>query len=236
MVESLFVVSNVSKTFTNRQQSVYAVRNLNFRVQKNAFTVIAGRSGSGKTTTLNILGLLTPPETGEIEFDGVPAPCRDPRRSERMRTTQIGLVFQQFNLIPSLTIRENVEFPLLLLKRSRKQRRRAALETLEGLGLQDLADRFPDQVSGGQQQRAAIARALVKEPKVVLADEPTASLDTETSEQFVRFAHDLQRRYKTSFVLSSHDPVVIAAADEVLTMQDGAVIESQCREAQHDVF
>jgi putative ABC transport system ATP-binding protein len=214
------VVKDVTKTYRLGATTVTALAGVSIRVEAGEFLAVAGPSGSGKTTLLNLIGCLDRPTSGEVVIDGEPVGGLSPGQQARFRARRLGFVFQTFSLIPVLTAWENVEYPLLLQRRRDgvAARVRAALEQV---GLGDRARHRPAELSGGQQQRVAIARALVTEPALVLADEPTANLDSRTGHEVVELMRRLNREHGTTFVFSTHDPRVITAADRVLELCDG---------------
>jgi putative ABC transport system ATP-binding protein len=215
---SLVAVKDVTKTYRLGTQDVTALGGVSMSVEAGEFLAIAGPSGSGKTTLLNLIGCLDTPTSGAIEIDGELVSDLTAGRRADLRARKLGFVFQTFNLIPVLTAWENVEYPLLLTKRGDAARVRAALEQV---GLGDRARHRPPELSGGQQQRVAIARALVTEPALVLADEPTANLDSKTGSDIVALMRRLNRERHTTFVFSTHDPRIMKAADRVLEISDG---------------
>ena len=213
-------VTDVSKTYRLGEVMVTALAGVSLAVKAGEFLAVAGPSGSGKTTLLNLIGCLDTPSSGEIAIDGEAIGGLSAGRRADLRARKLGFVFQTFNLIPVLTAWENVEYPLLL------QRRRADVAArvqaaLEHVGLADRARHRPTELSGGQQQRVAIARALVTEPALVLADEPTANLDSRTGHEIVELMRRLNRERGTTFVFSTHDPRIVNAADRVLEISDG---------------
>jgi putative ABC transport system ATP-binding protein len=214
------VVKDVSKTYRLGSQTVIALDGVSLTVEAGEFLAVAGPSGSGKTTLLNLIGCLDTPTAGEIEVDGERVGALSAGQRADLRARKLGFVFQTFNLIPVLTAYENVEYPLLLRRRRGDvgARVRAALDQV---GLGDRAGHRPTELSGGQQQRVAIARALVGEPALVLADEPTANLDSATGQAVVELMRRLNRERGTTFVFSTHDPRIMAAADRVLEISDG---------------
>jgi putative ABC transport system ATP-binding protein len=214
------VVKDVTKTYRLGATTVTALAGVSIRVEAGEFLAVAGPSGSGKTTLLNLIGCLDRPTSGEVVIDGEPVGGLSPGQQARFRARRLGFVFQTFSLIPVLTAWENVEYPLLLQRRRDgvAARVRAALEQV---GLGDRARHRPAELSGGQQQRVAIARAQVTEPALVLADEPTANLDSRTGHEVVELMRRLNREHGTTFVFSTHDPRVITAADRVLELCDG---------------
>jgi putative ABC transport system ATP-binding protein len=213
-------VANVSKTYRLGKVSVTALGGVSLAVQAGEFLAVAGPSGSGKTTLLNLIGCLDTPTSGEITIDGEAIGRLTAGRRADLRARKLGFVFQTFNLIPVLTAWENVEYPLLL-QRGRRDVAARVRGALEQVGLADRARHRPPELSGGQQQRVAIARALVTEPALVLADEPTANLDSRTGHEIVELMRRLNRERRTTFVFSTHDPRIVAAADRVLEISDG---------------
>jgi putative ABC transport system ATP-binding protein len=219
-VNAPVVVDDVSKDYRLGTVTVPALAGISLRVEAGEFLAIAGPSGSGKTTLLNLIGCLDTPTSGEVIVDGEPVRRLTPRQRADLRASKIGFIFQTFNLIPVLTAAENVEYPLLLRKRAPDHRERIA-RALGQVGLADRARHRPSELSGGQQQRVAIARALVGDPALVLADEPTANLDSRTGHDIVELMRRLNRERGTTFVFSTHDPHIMTAADRVVEISDG---------------
>jgi putative ABC transport system ATP-binding protein len=219
-VASPVTVKDVTKTYQLGKLTVTALAGVSLTVQAGEFLAVAGPSGSGKTTLLNLIGCLDTPTSGEIEIDGEPVGTLSPGRRADLRARKLGFVFQTFNLIPVLTAYENVEYPLLIHRRGGPLASRVRT-ALEQVGLADRARHRPSELSGGQQQRVAVARALVSEPAVVLADEPTANLDSRTGQDVIELMRRLNRERGTTFVFSTHDPRIMAAADRVLELSDG---------------
>ena len=222
----LVEVTNVRKDFNTGKVVVQALRGLDLTIHAGDFLAIVGPSGSGKTTLLNLIGALDLPTSGRVRvFD---RDLADLSRRERadLRLKSLGFVFQAYNLVPVLTARENVEF-VLELQGVGKEREQTALATLADLGLGDLADRRPNELSGGQQQRVAVARALASSPRLVLADEPTANLDSQNSEALLRMMRDLRDEHGMTFVFSTHDPLVVSYASRVVTLRDGTVVSDE---------
>ena len=213
-------VDHVSKTYRLGKVGVTALDDVSFSVATAEFVAIAGPSGSGKTTLLNLIGCLDTPTAGEILIDGEPVSALSAGARADVRARKLGFVFQTFNLIPVLTAWENVEYSLLIRPRDGDRRARVSA-ALEQVGLGDRAHHRPPELSGGQQQRVAIARALVGEPALVLADEPTANLDSATGRDIVELMRRLNREREVTFVFSTHDPRIMSAADRVLEISDG---------------
>jgi putative ABC transport system ATP-binding protein len=217
------------KTFTTGKLEVRALRGVDLEVRGREFLALVGPSGSGKTTLLNLIGALDRPTAGELRVLGQPIGSLSRRRRAELRLRSIGFVFQAYNLVPVLTARENVEFVLEMQGLAAPARRARALETLEELGLAELADRRPRELSGGQQQRVAVARAVASRPRLVLADEPTANLDGENAEILMHLMRDLRDRHGMTFLFSTHDARVVAHALRVVTLVDGRVARDEER-------
>ena len=219
-MSNLVAVKDVSKTYNLGKLTVTALTGVSLTVQAGEFLAVAGPSGSGKTTLLNLIGCLDTPTAGAIVIDGEPVGALSPGQRADLRARKLGFIFPTFNLIPVLTAYENVEYPLLIHRRGGDvaARVRAALEQV---GLGDRVRHRPTELSGGQQQRVAIARALVGQPALVLADEPTANLDSHTGQEIVQLMRRLNREHGTTFVFSTHDPRIMQAADRVLEISDG---------------
>jgi len=224
-------LTGVSKTYYLDQVSVPALRGIDLEVRPDCFTVISGPSGSGKTTLLNVIGCIDQPDAGELQVAGQAVQRLSDDALADFRAAHLGFIFQNFNLLPVLTVAENVEYPLLLTRVAAPQRRRRVAMLLEAVGIGDKAQVFPGQLSGGQRQRVAIARALAPEPRLVLADEPTANLDSHTGEQIIALMRRMQAERHVSFVFSSHDPKVLAAADDAVFIQDGRIERVERRAA-----
>jgi putative ABC transport system ATP-binding protein len=213
-------VREVTKTYRLGKLTVTALAGVSLTVEPGEFLAVAGPSGSGKTTLLNLIGCLDTPTSGEIAIDGELVSALPSGRRADLRARKLGFVFQTFNLIPVLTAWENVEYPLLLHRRGDDVAARVQA-ALEQVGLGDRARHRPPELSGGQQQRVAIARALVSRPALVLADEPTANLDSRTGHEIIELMRRLNREHGTTFVFSTHDPRIMQAAERVLEISDG---------------
>lgn len=224
---SLVSLRGVRKHYRLGEIVTSALTDIALDIKENCFTVLNGPSGSGKTTLLNLVGGLDRPDHGSVLIDGVDIQSLDDKALSDLRQRRIGFIFQNFNLLPVLTAYENVEYPLILGKVPQTARKERVLQALDDVGLQDHCHKRPDQLSGGQRQRVAIARALVKNPLIVLADEPTANLDSETGASVIALMRDMQRRHKVSFVFSSHDQQVLAEADHVVRLRDGRIVDSR---------
>jgi putative ABC transport system ATP-binding protein len=218
-------VIEATRDFKVGEVETHALRGINLAIQNGEFTALVGPSGSGKTTLLQLIGLLDQPTSGRILINGKDATGLNRDQRADLRRGAIGFIFQFFALIPTLTAYENVEMPLLLNGVKAADRRARVNEMLEAVGLSDRADHRPDQLSGGQQQRVAVGRALSIRPSVVLADEPTANLDTENGRQVMEIMQRLNKDTGTTFVFATHDPRVIKFARRVVTLRDGLVVE-----------
>lgn len=205
------------------RQAVEALRGVDLEVRKGEFIALAGPSGSGKTTLLNLLGLLEQAQQGEVIFEGANVSRLPEHQRMFIRRKRIGYVFQTFHLIPTLTAYENVEYFVMKEKITRSEMRKRVCEALAAVGIVAQAHRWPHAMSGGQRQRVAIARALVRQPEVVLADEPTAALDQATGMAVIDLMKGLNRERGTTFLFSTHDPQIIAAADRVVHLTDGRI-------------
>jgi putative ABC transport system ATP-binding protein len=216
------VLKNVKKVYPLGRTEVHALKGIDLEISKGEFFVIAGSSGSGKSTLLNIIGCLDYPTDGEVWLEDMPVSELDEADLNRIRLHHIGFIFQSFNLIPVLNVYENIELPLLIRRDVSLRERRERVQTIiKRVGLECQVKQRPYELSGGQQQRVAIARALVTKPKVVLADEPTANLDSNTGMEVIHLMHEINRDEGTTFIFSSHDPKVISNASRVLYMEDG---------------
>ncbi|MCD5362731.1 ABC transporter ATP-binding protein [Chromobacterium aquaticum] len=224
-------MSGVSKSYRMEQVQVPALAEVSLKIATARFTVLSGQSGSGKTTLLNLIGGIDRADAGEIAVAGQDLGRLSDDALSDFRARHIGFIFQNFNLMPVLSAFENVEYPLQLQGLPARQRRGRALEMLAAVGLADKAAHRPGQLSGGQRQRVAIARALVHEPALVLADEPTANLDSHTGASILALLRQLQRERQVAVVFSSHDPQVIAAADDRYLVRDGRVGALKLEEA-----
>ena len=214
---------NVDKTYRLDTVTVPALSEDSIDIRPGRFTVLCGPSGSGKTKLQNMMGCIDRPDTGEIQVDSQAVQAMTDDALSDFRARRIGFVFQNFNLLPVLTAFENVEYPLVLAAVPAAQRKERVRALLDAVGLADRAGNRPGQLSGGQRQRVAIARALATEPALVLADELTANLDSQTGAEIIALMRRLQRERGASFVFSSHDPMVLAQADDVVRIRDGRI-------------
>lgn len=219
------VLQRVGKTYHLDTVDVPALVDIDLEIRPNCFTVISGASGSGKTTLLNLIGCIDRADSGEVIVAGHHVHAMSDDALSDFRARHLGFIFQNFNLLPVLSAYENIEYPLRLNKVPAPQRRQRVNALLDLVGLSDRAHNRPGQLSGGQRQRVAIARALAAEPKLVLADEPTANLDSQTGAAIIALMRKMQKELQVSFVFSSHDPQVQAAADDTVFIRDGRIVE-----------
>ncbi|KPJ59362.1 MAG: macrolide ABC transporter ATP-binding protein [Latescibacteria bacterium DG_63] len=228
MENVLVDVRSVTKDFYTGKVVVHALRGLDLLVKSGDFLSIVGPSGSGKTTLLNLMGALDVATGGEVKVFGKELSKLSRRKRAELRLKLLGFVFQAYNLVPVLTARENVEF-VLELQGIGSERRTRAEAILEELSLGELADRRPSEMSGGQQQRVAVARAVASRPRLVLADEPTANLDSKNAEALLQMMRDLRDEHSMTFVFSTHDPLVVSYASRVVTLRDGVVVSDESK-------
>lgn len=226
---SMVETKGVTKEYREGRTNVQALRGVDLRIGEGEFIAVAGPSGSGKTTLLNIVSGLDAASAGEVRLDGDLLSAMNPGTLSRLRLHKIGFVFQSYNLIPVLTARENVEFTLMLQGVSAGERRRRAMDMLKHVGLEGLENRRPPTLSGGQQQRVAVARAIVTRPRLVLADEPTANLDSETGARLLDLMRRLNREERMTFVFSTHDPMVMDYARRLVRLHDGRIASDERR-------
>ena len=223
-------LKNVNKVYNSSEVKVYAVNDVTLEFVEAEFAAIIGPSGSGKTTLLNLIGGLDMPTSGEIIIGGTDLSKLKPSQLIDFRLNNIGFVFQSYNLIPVLTAKENVEFIMTLQKWPEKEKNERTLELLKAVGLGDRINSRPTKLSGGQQQRVAVARALASKPKFILADEPTANLDSKSATTLLEMMEKLNHESKITFIFSTHDPRVVKMAHRVITLEDGKVISDDIRE------
>jgi len=225
--QAIVVLEGVTKRYRQGALDVHALRGLDLTIEKGEFTAIVGPSGSGKTTALNLIGALDTATAGSVKLEGKDLGTLSRGQLSRLRRDRIGFVFQAYNLLPVLTAYENAESVLALQGTPVAERKQKVMALLEEVGLQGMEDRRPDQLSGGQQQRVAIARAIVSDPVVVLADEPTANVDSETAEKLLSIMEELNREHGNTFLFSTHDPRVMERARRVVHLVDGRVAEDE---------
>ena len=215
----------VEKTYRSGALDVPALRGISLEIPSHRFSVVIGASGSGKTTLLNIVGCIDSPSSGTVEVCGQDIAALSDDAISDFRARNVGFIFQTFSLVPVLSAYENIEYPLLLVGMPQSERRRRTLEMLEAVGLGPQARQRPNELSGGQRQRVAIARALVKRPQVVLADEPTANLDSATGASIIELMRHVQKQSRTTFIFATHDPQLMSHADETYVIRDGGLVE-----------
>lgn len=222
-------IDNIVREYKTGETVVPALRKVSLEIKDGEFTSIAGPSGSGKTTLLNLIGCIDAPDGGEIWIDDQAVSKMDIRQKTDFRRNNLGFIFQTYNLIPVLTAYENVSFVLSILSVEDSEIKKRTMRILEEVGLKGMEHRRPDKLSGGQQQRIAIARALIKQPKIILADEPTANLDSATGEDILRLMKQMNERYGTTFIFSTHDKMVMDWADRLVMLHDGSIVSDERR-------
>jgi putative ABC transport system ATP-binding protein len=223
MSVELIRVENLEKVYRDNSVPVQALRGINLIVNKGEFLVIAGPSGSGKTTLLNLLGALDKPTVGKVYLENEDLSLKSKSELSSLRLNRMGFIFQAYNLIPVLTAMENIEFSMMLLGIPEKERRKKALELMDDLGIKELANKRPNEMSGGQQQRVAVARAMVNNPSIILADEPTANLDSTTGGLLLDLMQKMNVDKKITFIFSSHDKQVMDRASRLIILRDGKI-------------
>jgi len=224
---SLVMLENVKKTYITEEIPVPALGGINLSLEAGTFVSFVGPSGSGKTTLLNLIGCLDKPTEGKLFFSGVEISRMNRKAAAQFRGYNIGFIFQNFNLIPVLTAYENVEYPLIMVQNVPPEKRKnKILNLLEKVGMAEQKNKYPFQLSGGQKQRVSIARALVSEPKLVLADEPTANLDHGNAYNVIKLMHAMKREFNTTFIFATHDPKIVGEAEVVYVIEDGLIVDS----------
>jgi len=219
---SLIVAANITKDYQTGDVTVRALNGLSFEIEPASFVSFVGPSGSGKTTLLNLIGCLDKPTDGKLMVAATDVLHLDRKQSASFRGSNIGFIFQDFNLIPVLTVYENIEYPLLMVQNTPAAERTQQVNALlHAVGMTDQKGKFPDQISGGQKQRVAVARALVTNPKLVLADEPTANLDHKTAYMVIELMRKMRDEFGTTFIFSTHDQKIVGEAEIIFTIEDG---------------
>ena len=219
---ALVEAKELKKIYTTEEVEVIAIRDVSFTIEPKSFVSFVGPSGSGKSTLLNMIGCLDPPTGGSLTVAGRDIRGMGRRSAARFRGETIGFIFQDFNLLPVLTVYENIEYPLLMVQETpAAERRQRVTALLEAVGMSEQGKKYPDQISGGQKQRVAVARALVTNPKLVLADEPTANLDHQTAFRVIELMKKMRDEFATTFIFSTHDPKVVGEAEIIHTLEDG---------------
>ncbi|WP_320129965.1 ABC transporter ATP-binding protein [uncultured Sphaerochaeta sp.] len=222
-------VEKVSRNYKAGETVVKALKQVSLQINDGEFLSIAGPSGSGKTTLLNLIGCIDALDEGEIYIDGKPVTAMGKNEKTIFRRTNLGFIFQTYNLIPVLSAYENVAFVLSILNIAEPEIKERTYAILKEVGLEGMENRRPNRLSGGQQQRIAIARALVKHPQIILADEPTANLDSKTGEDILKLMKDMNKKYKTTFIFSTHDQMVMDYADRLVWLHDGNILRDERR-------
>lgn len=223
---NIIEIKNLKKNYALGNTTVEALRGVNFVVPEGGFISVIGPSGSGKTTLLNIIGCIDSATEGTVKIGDKEITSMNDKQITDIRLNKIGFIFQTFNLIPVLDVQENVEFPLLLMKKqSKAEIRKNAEQLIEAVGLKNFIKHKPSELSGGQRQRVAIARALVTKPDIVLADEPTANLDSVTGSQILEIMSEMNQKQKTTFIFSTHDQNVLKFAKNIVKIKDGLILE-----------
>lgn len=225
--DKIIIIENLNKRFPVGNGEFTALKNLNLEFKKGEFAGIVGPSGSGKTTLLNIIGSLDSPTEGQATVLGKRISDLSHKESAQLRNLYIGFIFQVYNLLPVYTVFENVEFALILQKIGAAERKKRVMEALEWVGLQDMAQKKPSKLSGGEGQRVAIARAMVKKPILVLADEPTANLDAKNAHAIMKTMKDLNHELQTTFLFSTHDEKVMSYLDRLVHLDDGLIVQDE---------
>ncbi len=232
---SLIELKKVTKNYQMGEMSVKALKDIELVIEKQSFVSFVGPSGSGKTTLLNLIGCLDKPSTGEVFINGTTVNSFSNRQAALFRGQNLGFIFQNFNLLPVLTVYENVEYPLIMVQNIPAGKRKENIfHYLEAVGMDDQKDKYPSQLSGGQKQRVAVARALVTDPKLVLADEPTANLDHASAFKVIELMRQMQYDFKTTFIFSTHDPKVVKEAEIIYTLEDGEIVDKEVGISRND--
>lgn len=227
-MNSQIILRNVCKIYKKGELEVLALKDINLEIKKAEFTAIMGPSGSGKTTLLNIIGCLDIPTNGDVIYNGTNLTSLNENQLAEYRKQNIGFIFQSYNLIPVLTVEENIELPLIIEKNlPSKEKKQRVKRIIEEVGLKGLEKRYPRELSGGQEQRVAIARALVKKPILVLADEPTANLDSTTAEEIISIMRHMNEVEQTTFIFSTHDQRLLKYAKRIITLKDGKIFSDE---------
>lgn len=222
---AMISLKNVTKEYRLGKSVVRALQGVDLKIHQGEFISLCGPSGSGKTTLLNLIGCLDSPTTGEVVVMNSNIACLSDTALSKLRNSAIGFIFQTFNLIPVLSAYENVEYPLVMLGLSKEEKRARALKMLDEVGLMNFIKHRPDELSGGQRQRVAIARALVTHPKMVLADEPTANLDSVTGEEILKIMRTMNEEHQTTFIFSTHDSRIMKYARKIYNISDGRIAQ-----------
>ncbi len=223
---ALIELNGVNKVYRSGQVDTVALSDITVSIEQGRLVTFVGPSGSGKTTLLNIIGCMDKPSSGEVHVSSRRIDTLGRKDAAFFRGRHLGFIFQSFNLIPVLTVYENIEYPLIMINKTPSdERRKRVLRVLEAVGMMEQKDKRPDQISGGQKQRVAVARALVTNPEVVLADEPTANLDHQTAHKIITLMQEMRDTFGTTFVFSTHDPRIVEHADVIHGIEDGRLVQ-----------
>ncbi len=226
----LIKVEDITKEYKAGEVSLKALKGVSFEIDPASFVSFVGPSGSGKTTLLNLMGCLDKPTEGRLTVAGTDVLALDRKKSALFRGNNIGFIFQDFNLIPVLTVYENIEYPLLMVQNiPSAKRRERVMKLLDAVGMLEQETKYPDQISGGQKQRVAVARALVTNPSLVLADEPTANLDSKTAYMIIELMKKMRDEFSTTFIFSTHDQKIVGEAEIIYTLEDGLLKDCQVK-------
>jgi len=221
----LVILENAKKDYVSGKVLIPALSGVNLSIKPGKFVSFVGPSGSGKTTLLNLIGCLDKPTEGKVFVAGVEINRMDRKTAAKFRGDNIGFIFQNFNLLPILTVYENVEYPLIMVQDvPPEKRKQKILDLLDRVGITEQRNKYPAQLSGGQKQRVAVARALVTEPKLVLADEPTANLDHNTAYKVIELMHNMKKEFNTTFIFATHDSKIVGEAEVIYTLEDGLIV------------
>ena len=233
---ALIIADNIHKDYQVGDMAVHALQGVGFEIEPASFVSFVGPSGSGKTTLLNLVGCLDKPSAGTLMVADTDVARLDRKESAAFRGRHLGFIFQDFNLIPVLTVYENIEYPLLMVQNVPPAERKERIERLlAAVGMADQKDKYPDQISGGQKQRVAIARALVTNPELVLADEPTANLDSQTAYAVINLMKRMRDDMKTTFIFSTHDQKIVGEAEVIFRLEDGSIVAKEMKgRANHE--
>lgn len=227
---ALITAENLSKDYHTEDVTVHALQNLNFQIEPASFVSFVGPSGSGKTTLLNLIGCLDKPSAGKLTVSGTDVVLLGRKESAAFRGRHLGFIFQDFNMIPVLTVYENIEYPLIMVQNIEPAERRDRItKMLAAVGMADQGDKYPQQISGGQKQRVAIARALVTNPALVLADEPTANLDSRTAYSVIGLMKKMRDELGTTFIFSTHDTKIVGEAEIIFRLMDGQLVGKELK-------
>jgi len=224
-MQTLVELKNVSKVYKMEKVEVLALKGVNMKIKRGEFVAVVGPSGSGKSTLLHMIGCLDRPTKGEVILDGIDVSKLSDNELSRIRAEKIGFVFQFFNLYPTLTALENVELPMMIVEKNRKERKRRARELLKIVGMEKRAEHLPSQLSGGERQRVAIARALANDPPLILADEPTGNLDSKSGKEIVALLDKLQEEKGKTIVMVTHMQDIAKFAERLIYLKDGEIIK-----------